>query len=688
MATVTRPPRPPSADELEALIKEARQRQRRRQRRIGAAVVLSALAAGTVVYLVLAGTGGKPRPTRATPAPTPPKAHRAPQIVFAADRTAVAYGEIYRVDPDGHRVNLSRSPAVDVAPAVSPDGKWLAFLSDRGGNAALYAVGIGGRPLLRLSPSLFPVHPGDGLDGRIAWSPDSRSMAVAATGDSSALYLAGLHHHGKMISRSFVEEGPVWSPDGRLLAYTARRTVLVFGVYGKSGASDRPVLDLNVVSRSGAPVWQARGGGGASLSWSKTGRLASVRRETIRVYDAEGRRLDSFRGRLFAWSPSDDRLASMWHGRLEVRRGGTGQPVESFRERAWNMRWSEADRIFLSHGSQWISVDPSTGARSPAPHPEAAISQDGSRIATSRQGASRSSLASPWLLTVSRSDGSRTRTLVRAPPCARDWGEPFAGIQFVPQSRALVYETYCAEPLSSLYAIDADGSHLRRLTQRISNEPGAVFSPDGHSIAFSETDAVPCKGCSAAIWLMDANGEHVRQLTHPRQTLAETDSGPSWSPDGKKILFSRSSPMSRTELYVVSITGGRARPIRIFGGGVWGPTKIAYLDDSGSLWTARPDASNRRRISAGPGLGGFAWSRSGRLAFLSHYGHVVDVAGGPTVRLRLKAAGVAWSPDGSRLLLSAARGAEPTELYMLDLKSHRLRQLTSGMGWISGMTWR
>jgi hypothetical protein len=51
------------------------------------------------------------------------------QIVFAADRRPALDGEIYRVDMDGKRVDLSRSPYADTQQTVSPDGKRIAFLS-------------------------------------------------------------------------------------------------------------------------------------------------------------------------------------------------------------------------------------------------------------------------------------------------------------------------------------------------------------------------------------------------------------------------------------------------------------------------------------------------------------------------------------------------------------------------------
>ena len=57
------------------------------------------------------------------------------QIVFAADHRPALDGEIYRVDMNGKRVDLSRSPYADTQETVSPDGKRLAFLSVRSGSS-------------------------------------------------------------------------------------------------------------------------------------------------------------------------------------------------------------------------------------------------------------------------------------------------------------------------------------------------------------------------------------------------------------------------------------------------------------------------------------------------------------------------------------------------------------------------
>jgi hypothetical protein len=113
-----------SIEELEALIEEARRRQRRRRRRVGAALLLALTAFGLGLYLAAARVGGGSAPAH----PSRPAAVRSatrPEIVFAADRAAVRYGEIYVVDSSGKRIDLSRSPAQDISPAVSPDGRWV-----------------------------------------------------------------------------------------------------------------------------------------------------------------------------------------------------------------------------------------------------------------------------------------------------------------------------------------------------------------------------------------------------------------------------------------------------------------------------------------------------------------------------------------------------------------------------------
>ena len=541
MSTVVEPPRTPTQpqpDELEALIEEARQRQRNRRRRIGAAVVVgAALGGGVSAYFLGSGSTGGHNAVRTAPRAAASLGALKPEIVFAANRRAVAYGEIYRVDLNGHRIDLSRSPAADIAPAVSPNGKWVAFLSDRGGYAALYVVGIGGRPLRRLSPLLVRVFRGDGLEGRVVWSPDGSEIAYQVPDETETVHVSRL-------------------------------------------------------------------GGGA----------------TRRV------------------------------------------PAQSL---------------------PWFGSSPPNRPRAAAPH--------GSWLASWRPLDANSS-AQQWALKISRPGTSSVRTLVRTAPCGRDWGSPFASVQFTPSGRALVYGSFCAEPFAGLYAVRADGSHLRPLAQPRADLADPAISPDRRFIAFTRADTIPCKGCSPAIWVMDASGAHLRRLTSPR-LVGEADSHPSWSPDGTRILFTRTDFTASDALYVVRREGGPARPLHVAAYTAdWGPKKIAYLPESGptAVVTIAPDGSGRRVVTRRRAISALAWSRDGRLAYIADHGSTIRVVGGSRMgfRLPVKAWALAWSPNGKRLLVSAARVQQPTELFVLDLRSGGLRPVTSRMGWVSGMSWR
>ena len=86
-----------------------------------------------------------------------------------------------------------------------------------------------------------------------------------------------------------------------------------------------------------------------------------------------------------------------------------------------------------------------------------------------------------------------------------------------------------------IYIMDANGNHLRNLTRHPAREGSPDWSPDGSQIAFvsyrSKNKEILVG--DADIYVMDASGGNVHNLTrHPA-----LDTAPDWSPDGKQILF-------------------------------------------------------------------------------------------------------------------------------------------------------
>ena len=149
-------------------------------------------------------------------------------VVFAAQGYD-GYQDLYRASWPGGSVVLERVTKDawdDVEPAISTDGRWLAWASDRGdlgGRYSLWRLPLaGGRPE-EMS------HPAKGDDRQPAWSPDGRWLAYRSTrGGSSDLWVrpAGPGHEARQVTKlQGVATDPDWLPDGSGVLFTAQEAV-------------------------------------------------------------------------------------------------------------------------------------------------------------------------------------------------------------------------------------------------------------------------------------------------------------------------------------------------------------------------------------------------------------------------------------------------------------------------------
>lgn len=130
-------------------------------------------------------------------------------------QTSGANTDIYTLDLSTQARNrLTRSPAIDTAPSYSPDGQRVVFESDQGGSQQLYIMPAGGGAAQRIS---F----GQGLYGTPVWSP--RGDKIAFTKQVNGRFHVGVMNVDgtgeQLLTASFLDEGPTWSPNGRVLMF-------------------------------------------------------------------------------------------------------------------------------------------------------------------------------------------------------------------------------------------------------------------------------------------------------------------------------------------------------------------------------------------------------------------------------------------------------------------------------------
>ena len=187
-------------------------------------------------------------------------------------------------------------------PAWSPDGRRIAFVSDRDGNFEIYVMkadGSGQRNLTRDAAS----------DGDPVWSPDGRRIAfVRHRDDHDEIYVVNADGTGQsLLARG---ANPVWSPDGRTIAYSRPRANTGVYLMNADGSGQRKL------TRPSNPRTSDRG-----HVWSPDGRkIAFVRsswdtdNSEIYVMNADGSgqrnltrnpKLDSTP----AWSPDGRQIA-------------------------------------------------------------------------------------------------------------------------------------------------------------------------------------------------------------------------------------------------------------------------------------------------------------------------------------------------------------------------------------------
>ncbi|WP_323779885.1 Tol-Pal system beta propeller repeat protein TolB [Leisingera sp.] len=167
---------------------------------------------------------------------------------FAPDGRTVVYSQtqggntdLYAMDiGSGQRNRLTSAPSIETAPSFSPDGSQIVFESDRSGSQQLYVMPAGGGEARRIS---F----GKGRYGTPVWSP--RGDMIAFTKQNKGRFHIGVMRtdgsEERLLTASFLDEGPTWAPNGRVIMFTRE----------SQGSTGRAMLySVDITGRNLKPV--------------------------------------------------------------------------------------------------------------------------------------------------------------------------------------------------------------------------------------------------------------------------------------------------------------------------------------------------------------------------------------------------------------------------------------------------
>jgi serine/threonine protein kinase len=542
-------------------------------------------------------------------------------------------------------VSVVPSSAKPIAPALSPDGKWVAYISVGETQPQAFVQFLnGGLPMSLTRGSDIPVQ-NRTIVGGIDISPDGSSIALAGRATLMGLYQipgiwilpAPLGGPARKVTDRYASFK--WSPDGRRLAAVVANPLIgdAIVVAAIDGQDERMV----VPSGGGLHLHQ--------VAWSHDGR---------HVYYAQ-----SFE--------ATHTLSEIYRAPVG---GGRPEPVVQTAGVARNPAPTPDGRALVYAGDHageglniwWHPLDGSPQRRLTAgagEYTEPYISRDGRSL----------------VCLARRRKGELIRVAVdeKSDPAPVALGLEGSG-DSDPSTSLATDRLFISSPRNGrrkVWSIDPSGGQAIPLTTGDWVDQRPVVSPDGRSVAF-----ISNRGGRRGIWIVPADGGTPRLLVH-----GDVLDRVSWSPDSRHLVYS-SAGATVTSLWVVQAGGGTPRQIPGASGRTpaWSPTGdvIAAVRSDNNMPVVHLTSSTGAKVReplAIKSVGlptALAWSPEGqRLVLVNLPGMaaaeawVITVAdGGMRKLLELPAPaeldGIAWTRDGRYII--AGRTEYETEVLLIS----------------------
>ncbi len=442
---------------------------------------------------------------------------------YSGGKVAFTYlADLWVADENGQNVRrLTAHPARDMYPSFSPDGKWIAFSSDRNGNADVFVVAAEGG-----QPKQLTYH--SAADNVLGWSPDGRSVLFASNrGDDFAGKLYTVPAEGGMERAVGVDMGLYgsFSPDGKKVAYNQKSQAYWRKYYRGSSQSD--VMLMDVASRKFTQLTDFDG------------------MDTWPMYARDG----------FIYFVSDrdgNGITNIWR---VSEKGGKAEKVTQFT--SGDVRWpslsADGKTIVFEKDFGISKLDLATRRVTPVKVDISADIQEN--------------------LTEVRSFNSRLEDWSLAPSGARiafsTHGEIFSAP--VEEGDLIQITDSSARDRDPLYS--PDGKMIAFVSDRNGREEIYVVAASGGAQPEKITDSDTLK--NSMVWSPDSKdlafttseNKLYKYTLATKQTAELTSSkyggvgGVRWSPDGKWLTYAKQDISRQSDIYLIPSAGGQERKV-------------------------------------------------------------------------------------------------------------------------------